>query len=304
MLPIADSLRVRVEHRDHTRVARNPSNQGLAELQALIYRLVTSAEGFDALVAAGELDALEDLIEGDDRMTAAERLEIYGRAYFSRIIDALKKDFPATLGIVGAGNFHDLVVGYLAEYPPTQPSISHAGRYLPDYLRAHPLQEQWPFISELAHLECTLLEVFQAADADLLNMEQMRQIPPAQWPEFAVCTPPALAIIDCKWRVDEMLREFESNPGDCRELDAIPANGQVAILVWRKNSRVYYRAVEPVERTALMLARSGAQLSSIYEAIIECWGGIAQADAVERLMHLMTQWIEDGLLAPANSSLR
>jgi hypothetical protein len=301
MMPIADSLRTPVEHDDHTRVRRNLSNQGLAELQAAIYRLVTSAEDFAGIAAKGDLDAVEDLFESDDRMTAGERLEIYSRAYFSRIAEALSKDFPATVRVIGAGNFHDLVVGYLAQHPPAKPSISHVGRYLPDYLQGHPLRERWPFIAELAHLERALLEVFQAADADVLKIEDMRRIPPALWPEFAVRTVPALAIIDCRWRVDELLRELESNSSDDRELEAKLANERITILVWRKNSRVHYRVAKPVERSPLMAARSGAQLASIYEAVAESWAGIAQSDAVERLTRLMTQWIEDGLLAPAEN---
>ena len=293
-----------VEQVDHTRVGRKLSNADLAELQALLCRLITSAENCASLTGGHDLDALRDVIEGDDRMAAPERLKIYGRAYFSRIADVLKKDFPATSGILGAGNFHDLVVGYLAKHPPTEPSISHAGRYLPDFLRAHPLREHWPFIADLAHLERTLLEVFQAADADVLKSETMRRIPPAQWPNFAVKTIPALALIDCEWRVDELLRDFEANSGNYRETDATIAKEPIAVLVWRKNSQLHYRKLEAAERTALILARSGARLASIYQAAVESWGNVAQEDAVGRLTRLMMRWIEDGLLAPDFSSPR
>ena len=49
--------------------------------------------------------------------------------YFYRILDVLKEDFPATLAVLGADNFHNLVTGYLIEYPPQHFSISYAGNH-------------------------------------------------------------------------------------------------------------------------------------------------------------------------------
>ena len=97
--------------------------------------------------------------------------EIYANAYFYRILDCLKEDFPATLATLGADNFHNLVTGYLIEYPPTEPSIAYAGRYMSEFLRHHPLSERWPFIAELARLERTVTEVFHAAEAEPLSAE-------------------------------------------------------------------------------------------------------------------------------------
>ena len=85
--------------------------------------------------------------------------------YFYRILDALKEDFPATLAVLGADNFHNLVTGYLLEYPPTEPSISYCGRHLADYLRDHPLRDGAPFVADLARLERAVVEVFQGPDA-------------------------------------------------------------------------------------------------------------------------------------------
>ena len=197
-------------------VGQNLTNPDLKTLQALLYRLITAPEGVAAgLAAEGALGAiilgdLEKIIESDDRLSATERLEIYANAYFYRILDCLKEDFPATLVTLGADNFHNLVTGYLIEYPPTEPSISYAGRHLAEFLRHHPMRERWPFIGDLAWLERTLIEVFHAAEAEPLSAEAMRAVAPDDWPALAMRTHPALAIVDCDWRVDELLREVEA----------------------------------------------------------------------------------------------
>jgi hypothetical protein len=40
---------------------------------------------------------LEALVDGDERLSAVERVDIYADAYFYRLLDCLAEDFPATL---------------------------------------------------------------------------------------------------------------------------------------------------------------------------------------------------------------
>ena len=80
--------------------------------------------------------------------------------YFYRLLDCLKEDYPATLAVMGATNFHNLITGYLLAYPPSHPSVLYAGRHLADFLDSHPLRDEWPFIADLACLERALIEIF------------------------------------------------------------------------------------------------------------------------------------------------
>jgi len=289
-------------------VSQNLTNSGLKSLQALLYRLITAPEGVAAGLAAERARGpallndlndshdskdLEDLIESDDRLSAAERLEIYANAYFYRILDCLKEDFPATLATLGGDNFHNLVTGYLIEYPPTEPSISYAGRHLAEFLRHHPMRERWPFIGDLARLERALIEIFHAADAEPLNAEAMRAVAPDDWPALAMRTHPALAIVDCEWRVDELLRELEAATGEGDHIRDEPAHSPVNLLVWRHNSRVHYRALERPERAALRLASAGASFAAICEGIAAVSG---DDDPVALINRLLARWIEEGLL--------
>lgn len=286
-------------------VSEDLKNSGLRDLQALLYRLITAPEGVTQGLAAErglKPGALDDLIESDDRLSAVQRLEIYANAYFHRILDCLKEDFPATLAVLGDDNFHNLVTGYLIEYPPTEPSISFAGRHLADFLHRHPMRERWPFIAELAYLERTLIEVFHAGEAQALNAEAMRSIALADWPALAMRTHPALAIVDCEWRVDELLREAGNaadQPG--RYSDALartaPARAAVSVLVWRRNARVHYRALERAERAALGLASTGASFAALCEMAAAEAGG---EEPVALINRLLTRWLDEGLLVPAD----
>jgi hypothetical protein len=281
-------------------VGKNLKSLDLKHLQALLYRLITAPEGIaEGLAAERALgsDALDNLIEGDDRLSAAERLEIYANAYFYRILDCLKEDFPTTLAVLGADNFHNLVTGYLIEYPPTEPSISYVGRYLNEFLGHHPMRERWPFIADLARLERTLVEVFHAGEAEALNAEAMRSIVPEDWPALSMRTHPALAIVDCEWRVDELLREVENTAGKGAQVWSAPAPGRVSVLVWRRDSRVRYRALEHTEYAALELARVGASFAAICEAVA---AGCGADNPVALINRLLARWVDEGLLVLAN----
>jgi hypothetical protein len=205
----------------------------------------------------------------------------------------LKEDFPATLAVLGADNFHNLVTGYLIEYPPTEPSISYAGRHLYEFLRHHPMRERWPFIADLARLERTLIEVFHAAEAEALNAEAMHSIAPGDWPSLAMRTHPALAIVDCEWHVHELLREVETATAEDAHGWSAPARAQVSVLVWRRNSRVRYRALERAERAALELARTGSSFAAICEVVA---AGCGADDPVALINRLLAGWLDAGLI--------
>lgn len=273
----------------------------------MLYRLITAPEGVAAGLAAEgahrplELDELDELIVGDDRLSAAERLEIYANAYFYRILDCLKEDFPATLKTLGADNFHNLITGYLIEYPPTQPSIAEAGRHLAEFLRDHPMRERWPYVADLARLERTLIEVFNAAEAEPLGAEAMRAIAPDDWPALAMRTHPALAIVDCEWRVDEVLREIEAATPESGQLPhGAPAREAVSVLVWRRDSQVHYRALARAERAALELASAGASFAAICDAVAATCGEDDRTQPVALINRLLTRWLSEGLLVALN----
>jgi hypothetical protein len=146
----------------------------LNKLETLLYRLITAVSGVaEGLAAERDLaSGLDRVVLGDDRLSAEARVDIYANMYFYRILDALKEDFPATLAVLGDDNFHNLVTGYILEYPPTEPSISECGSHLPSYLRDHPLRESAPFAADLARLERSIVEVFQGPEISALEADR------------------------------------------------------------------------------------------------------------------------------------
>jgi hypothetical protein len=266
----------------------------LKHLQQIIYRLVTAPGGVAEGLAQGvasPVGGLAQLVVGDDRMSPDERVEIYANGYFYRLLEVLKEDYPATLVVVGDANFHNLATGYLIDYPPREPSIHFAGANFAAYLATHPLCERWPFLGDLARLERATLESFHAADAQALDAAAMRTLSPAEWPALTIRLHPATRLIDCGWRVDTVLQAVESGVAWTH-----PDGEDVTIIVWRRESRVYYRAIETAEREALRLASvdNGTTFAAICESVAA--GSDAEGDVVDLINRLLARWLLDGIL--------
>ena len=263
----------------------------LKKLESLLYRLITAPSGVaEGLAAERELGAggLDDIVLGDERLSAEARVDIYANMYFYRLLDALKEDFPATLAVLGADNFHNLVTGYLLEYPPTEPSLYYCGRHLAAYLRDHPLREGAPFIADLAAVERAVVEVFHGPDAAALETDSLRAIAPADWPALRFGLQPSAQILELDWRVSELSRAVEER----REWS--PANrGSHRILVWRCDARVLYRELDQAETEALEAVSRGAIFAEICE-VVAAEGG--EQDPVAAMNRMLARWLADGLL--------
>jgi len=263
-------------------------------VESLLYRLIIAPSGVAEGLAAEKSLApggLAQVIASDDRLSAEERVDIYANMYFYRILDVLKEDFPATLGVLGAERFHNLVTGYLIDYPPAHFSISYAGNHLADFIRDHPLREEFPFLADLARMGRALIDVFHAADTVPLDAQEMRAIAPADWPALKLALHPANQILKLEWNVAGILKAVEQ--GD----EPPPAITEALnLLVWRNRSRVYYRAIDSAEHEEWEAIANGITFADICEMIAGHDEGGDPAAAINRRLE---GWLRDGLLVRA-----
>jgi len=263
----------------------------LKKLESLLYRLITAPSGVAEGLAAERglgADGLDAIVLGDDRLSAQARVDIYANMYFYRIVDALKEDFPATLAVLGGESFHNVVTGYILEYPPTKPSLFYCGRYLAQYLRDHPLRDGAPFIADLARLERAILEVFHGPDATALEPDSLRAIAPADWPAIKLAIHPSAQILALDWRVSELPRAVEEDrPWKPAE------RGAAKVLVWRRDASVFHRDLERVEAEALEEVARGATFAQICDVVA---GHADVENPVTAMNQMLARWLSDGLL--------
>jgi hypothetical protein len=266
----------------------------LRETQRRLRALITAASGS---VEAREADAL---LRGDPPPPAGVRLDVYAHAWFARIHGVLASDFGALAQVLGEEDFRALARAYLTAHPPQRPSLRDAGAELADFLAAAPAAAGWrerhPFAPDLARLEWALVEAFDAADAPVLPREALAALPPGRWPELRLVFQPALRRLALGFPVQRLRSEHDAGAA---ELPGTLAPQPTQLCVWRRDERVFHRALDPPEAAALELACHGASFGQLCETLAARLG---EAEAPPRAAALLARWQQDGWLAALDAS--
>src|ERR1700723_4346535 len=115
------------------------------------------------------------------RLSSFERLEIYNRQYWFRLISAVSEDFPTLNALLGPKRFDALILAYLAENPSMSWTLRDLGSTLPAFLDAHPefTGRRHRLAVDVARLEWAYVEAFDGKHLDPVTAEYAGSIEPA-----------------------------------------------------------------------------------------------------------------------------
>src|SRR5580698_4364311 len=94
-------------------------------------------------------------IKPNDRLSSFERIEIYNRQYWFRLIDSFYGDFPGLRAILGRLKFNRLAKEYLTAHPSSSYTMRNLGRFLPGFVEKHPelVRPRFKLALEMAKFE-------------------------------------------------------------------------------------------------------------------------------------------------------
>ena len=133
----------------------------------------------DALIHSGvqtNPNDIETHIEPSNTLSAKDRLAIYQRSYYSRLIQCMKEQFKALCHALGEKLFEDFAREYLRVVPSTSPTLSDLGNQFAEYLEStrpdKASNESWvDFMIDLAKFEWSLYQLFDARGIENLEKE-------------------------------------------------------------------------------------------------------------------------------------
>lgn len=256
----------------------------LRELQSRFFLSLKEAK------SVGCDPAVVQLIRGWDQLGPEERLNIYAGMYTARLLDALREDFPCVAATLRFERFSAIVHTYLTQYPSTHPSLRYIGRHFPEFLSTAAEElKLLPFLADLARLEWTRLEMFDAPDAEPLQLAQLQTISPAEWPALRFRLIPACHILHSTWPIHEIwIAASESrSPPECRH----PT--ETVIRVWRQDFTVYQASMDTIEQLALDRVRARESFATICATLESL---LPAEEAARAVGSLLLRWIEDGIL--------
>ena len=238
--------------------------------------------GEDSRVTAAIVDA--------PPLPAADRLAIYRNAYQVRLIDALHETYPVLHGLLGDEAWVELGRSYVAAHPSVFRSIRWYGRELPDLLEQSAPYSDEPILSEMALLEWTLAEVFDAADAESLQRSALSAVEPSAWGGLRFEFHPSLRRLAFSWNTAAVWKAISSD-----ETPPRPERSSAALpwLLWRQNLQNYFRSMNPVEAAALDAAVRGASFAQICETL----GALLPQEKIPAAAaSLLAAWADSGII--------
>jgi len=142
-------------------------------------------------------------IAPNSRLSPFERLEIYNRQYWFRILGALHEDFPALRGVVGSRTFDALAVAYLTAYPSRSFSLRNLGSRLPEWLTANPqfAGRRHRMAVDVARMEWAFVEAFDNAERDPLTLDQIAALDS----DSRLALQPHLQLVELEYPVDDLV---------------------------------------------------------------------------------------------------
>ena len=219
----------------------------LAELQRYFASAATSG--------SGALPDLDRVFTSSERLPARERLAIYNRAYFYRLLDALASVFEQTKRVLGDSEFERLGLSYVAQHPSMHPAVERIGRSFPEYLQSVATPG---FVVDLAALEWARLCALVAGNPP--SIAQLAAIEPSRFPHARLRFVPSLYVLELD---PHALSAFA---GVVSALPAGQPSARCGVAVWRSQHAVHHQSLEAAEWQALASALSGATLSRVCTA--------------------------------------
>jgi hypothetical protein len=223
----------------------------------------------------------EKIIKPNDRLKSLERLEIYNRVYWFRILSALAEDFPGLRAIAGQRNFDALIRAYLNECPSESFTLRNLGSRLAVWLSKHPkfVSKTERMAMDMVRLEWADIEAFDGAQLPALTEADLRRL--GKDPVFHL--QPHLQMLDFAHPVDNLLLRIRRNAEPDTDIVSntvieisrrprakrfsLPLPRQVWLVVYRHRLEdiVYFKRVEAEAFALLRALREGKRLSQAIE---------------------------------------
>ncbi len=217
-------------------------------------------------------------------------LHIYRHAYRSRLTAALRENYPVLHRVLGDEEFDRIAVAFITACPSRQPSIRWFGAELAAFLGREPEQIPHPALIDLVRMEWALGTAFDGAEATVLQVSTLTQVPAEDWPALRFRPHPTLALLRLDWAVEALWSAVSADPeADTDPPEALPHY----LLVWRRDQRTQWRSVTDEEAELLAACCAGKPFAELCAAAAERHGDQAAASVAG----FLRVWVESAMLS-------
>jgi hypothetical protein len=213
------------------------------------------------------------------------------------LIEALQKTFPVLAELLGESDFQSLAGAYVESHESTFFNIRWYGERMGDFLAADATYSRVPLLAEMARWEWAMAAVFDAADAESLDLNAFAGIAPEDWDGLRFEWSPAVQVLQLEWNVPQLWKAVTE--GNDERPD--PVHEPASYLIWRRELQIYFRPLGAEEAPVVAAARSGHSFGELCVLLCE---HLDESQAAQQAAGLLRGWVESGLLVGLAASDR
>jgi hypothetical protein len=239
-------------------------------------------------------------IKPNDRLTSCERIEIYNRQYWFRLLDCLHDDYPGLRAALGQRKFNALIEAYLDKYPSRSYTLRNLGSRLEQFISETPqlTAPRTALASEIARFEWAQVVAFDGEARPALTVDELLGVDPAA---LRLGVQPYITLLDLHWPLDDWaialkksarsLRSEASNAVESerkvrRKRVPLPRRRRVFVAVHRYDNALYYKRLAPSAFRMLAALRDGRTLAHACSTVPPRLAG--------RVRHWFASWTKMG----------
>ena len=241
-------------------------------------------------------------IKPNDRLTSFERLEIYNRQYWFRVLSSLIEDFPGLRAVLGDRRFEAMAKAYLIDSPSRSFTLRDLGSRLESWLGKHPswAGSKQALALDMVRLEWADIEAFDGKAEPPLRPEDLGE---NAGPALRLRLQPHVHLLELRYPVDDLLLEVKKDEDTDFASNAFAERHKrkrvlavaklkpapIYLAVYRLDFSVYFRRLEREELLLLRAFTSGKSLSSAI-ALAFRQSSIAVADRPANVQEWFHNW--------------
>jgi hypothetical protein len=250
-------------------------------------------------------DEAASFIKPNSRLSSFDRLEIYNRQYWLRVLSIIAEDFPGLEALVGKRQFERLSRAYLAENPSRSFTLRNLGSNLESWLRANPTWAgtHHAVAIDVVRLEWAYVEAFDGGEEPALTLAGLTGLDA----DSSLSLQPHIRLLELDFAVDNFIiavhRRQVSSGVASNAMTRVAGRRQkrlqyfspakTLLAVHRFDHSVYYKRLEPEAFRLLQSLQKNLPLGDALEDAFEN-SEISPRDQAERIQQWFSTWSELG----------
>jgi hypothetical protein len=198
-------------------------------------------------------------IKPNDRLSSFERIEIYNKQYWFRLVDCMDEDFPGLKAVLGKRRFFELVKAYLKTHPSRSFTLRNLASRLPRFIQQNPkfVRPRLKLALDMARFEWAQVVAFDGPACEPIGVDDLLGKDPDK---LRLSLQPYVQPLALRYPLDEFVQQLKQDAmrGDAsnamdesredlapkRRGARLPRAKNVFVVVHRHENSLYYKRLE------------------------------------------------------------